>query len=78
MGPGARRSRGQSRHREPLEEQDRNNPSVLVREGDDQGSWKSAEAYESGLDEINGRLRATAAELAVREAFVSRNRDRRP
>lgn len=30
-------------------------------------------AYESGLDRINARLRATAAELAVRESFVSRN-----
>jgi exonuclease SbcC len=36
-------------------------------------SAKSAEAFESGLDRINGRLRATAAELAARESFVSRN-----
>src|SRR5208337_5020510 len=36
-------------------------------------SAKSTEAYESGLDKINGRLRATAAELAARESFVSRN-----
>ncbi|MGD0724577.1 MAG: AAA family ATPase [Spirochaetia bacterium] len=36
-------------------------------------SGKSAEAYESGLDEINGRLRGTAAELAARESFVSGN-----
>ncbi len=36
-------------------------------------SGKSAEAYESGLDAVNGRLRATAAELALREAFVSGN-----
>jgi DNA repair protein SbcC/Rad50 len=36
-------------------------------------SAKITVAYESGLDRINGRLRATAAELAARESFVTRN-----
>jgi exonuclease SbcC len=36
-------------------------------------AWKGVVAYESRLDEINGKMRATAAELARREAFVSRN-----
>ncbi len=32
--------------------------------------WESARAYESGLDEVNARLRAAAAALADRESFV--------
>ena len=35
MGPGPRRSGGESRYRESLEEQDRNDPGDLVREGED-------------------------------------------
>src|SRR5208337_1165914 len=36
-------------------------------------SAKSTRKYESGLDRINGRLRATGAELGARESFVTRN-----
>lgn len=37
--------------------------------------WKSAVQYEAGLDEVNEKLRAAAAALAKREAFITAHVD---